>query len=111
MEFLRMYPEGISENMVELYKLTRGTAANVNRSKGERIKIAEYLYHVEEREDGPKEILSMMGEDGRVFRTVSKTFIRSFFDIVDNFVAVPEIEFCEGVSKGGRPFVNCTLIG
>lgn len=111
MEFMRMYPEGIVENRVELYKLVRGPAENVNRSKGEKVKISAYLHYAEEREDGPREILTMMGEDGRVFRTVSKTFIRSFFDIVDNFIAVPEIEFCEGMSKSGRPFVDCTLIG
>lgn len=61
--------------------------------------------------DKDVEVLSIVDGDGIVYSTVSETFKRNFWDIVDIFGDEDfTIKKISGTTKSGRQFVNCDLV-
>lgn len=112
MNVTKMYPETMDKKT--LYSLTRGQSMSI-KDVDERTVITPVAYAVYEdtNKDGEtKEVLAIRdAESGEVFATVSPTFKRDFFDIVD---FMPEgdysIRVIHGTTKAGRDFVTCTMV-
>ena len=76
---------------------------------GEQITPAYYAEYVDTDKD--VEVLSIVDEEENVYSTISETFKRNFWDIVDIFGDEGfTIKKISGVTKNGRPFVNCDLV-
>lgn len=61
--------------------------------------------------DKDVEVLSIVDNEGIVYSTVSETFKRNFWDIVDIFGDEEfTIKKISGTTKSGRQFVNCDLV-
>lgn len=61
--------------------------------------------------DKDVEVLSIVDKEGIVYSTVSETFKRNFWDIVDIFGDEDfTIKKISGTTKSGRQFVNCDLV-
>lgn len=98
----------------ELYRMTQD--ANIKSMKDveadDVINVKQYIYYEDETGHGETvHILSIMGESGVVWSTTSKTFQRSF-DVIAELMEDEEFSIMkkEGVSKAGRPYVDCSLV-
>lgn len=80
---------------------------------GSELALKQYIITTEEREDVTVQILGI--SDGeKVYRTTSKSFIKSFTDLIDIASEIGQeihhIKVCSGTSKRGRTFMTCKLI-
>lgn len=98
---------------VELYKMV---ISDTNISLGtdsEGVIInsdAWVLYQTKDPTGKDIEVLSILEEEAGVYCTISETFKRHFFEIVDCFGEdMPPIKVIYGTSRNGRKFVSCTL--
>lgn len=112
MNVTKMYPETMDKKT--LYSLTRGKSMSV-KDVDERVAITPEAYAVYEDtdKDGKTNVVLAIRdkESGEVFTTISQTFKRDFFDIVD-FMGEDEysIRVVHGTTKAGRDFVTCTMV-
>lgn len=112
MNVIKMYPETMDKKT--LYSLTRGQSMSV-KDVDDRTVITPEAYAVYEDTDKDgktNEVLAIRDkESGEVFTTISPTFKREFFDIVD-FMGEDgySIRVVHGTTKAGREFVTCTMV-
>lgn len=112
MNVTKMYPETMDKKT--LYSLTRGRSMSV-KDVDERTVITPVAYAVYEdidKDGKTSEVLAIRDkESGEVFTTISPTFKRDFFVIVD---LMGEEEYSirtfHGTTKAGRDFVTCTMV-
>lgn len=110
MEF-RTNIENIENNKMALYRVTRAAATNLQDHVGNVIRVMEWCYFKDGEGERQREVLTIVADDGVIYRTISPVFKRSFNDIVTNFYVQPEISVISGVSKSDRKFIDCQLIG
>lgn len=103
---------------VEQYKMTLGREIMVLKDvpDGTMIDVDAYCEYIDVKDDGSEvRLLSILDKDGQVYSCQSATFRRSFSDICDimsdgdvydNF----SIKKLSGVTKAGRPFIDCALV-
>lgn len=112
MNVIRMHPETMDKKT--LYSLTRGQSMSV-KDVDERAVItpsAFALYEDTNMDGKTNEVLAIRDkESGEVFTTISPTFKRDFFDIVE-FMGEDDyfIHVVHGTTKAGRDFVTCTMV-
>lgn len=76
---------------------------------GETITPVYYAEYLDTDKD--VEVLSIVDAEENVYSTISETFKRNFWDIVDIFGDEEfTIKKISGTTKSGRPFVNCDLV-
>lgn len=114
MEIIRTNVDPTNKKL--LYKLTRSAGKMVQDTEDRKsIPVAAYaLYNdPKENKDGTARdnlVLSFITPDGEKFSTVSATFQREFFDIVDLMQDEAfAVLLIHGTTKGGKPFVTCEL--
>ena len=117
MKVIKSNVENIENEVVLLYKLTKGkknkTASKLNDEElGRDYPVDVWLEYedINEKEDKPITLLSIMSGD-TVIVAQSATLQRDFFEIVDivgdhNFT----IRFTDGKSNAGRRFMSCDLV-
>lgn len=100
----------------EVYALTmsQGTA-RMKDSVSQEVEIKSFALYEEEDSKGElKEILSILTPEGEVLATISDTFKRDFFKMVDFFadndMTVNSIEVLSGISKSDREFITCKYV-
>ena len=112
MKLLYKSKETISKR--DIYKMTQDAGIKMMKDVEANAVIAVCLYVYYEDTNNKNEtsqILSIMGDNGEVWSTTSKTFQRSFNAIVDIMEDEPfSIMKKEGVTKAGRPYVDCALV-
>ena len=93
-------------NKRQVYRMTCGDSLKVDGvEKGTSIPIDNFALYSE----GEKEVLTFTS-GAHKYGTISRTFIKSFMEIVDIMEGEPfAIIVTGGVSKAGRSFVNCEL--
>lgn len=112
MNVIKTYPEIMDKKT--LYSLTRGQSMSV-KDVDDRTVItpAAFVVYEDTDKDGKmNEVLAIRDkESGEVFTTISPTFKRDFFDIVD-FMGEDDysIRTVHGTTKAGRDFVTCTMV-
>lgn len=112
MNVIKMCPETMDKKT--LYSLTRGQSMSV-KDVDERAVITPVAYAVYEDTDKDgktNEVLAIRDkESGEVFTTISPTFKRNFFDIVE-FMGGDDysISVIHGTTLAGRDFVTCTMV-
>ena len=69
------------------------------------------LYTSEDFSTGEvKDVCTIMTEKGKIYSTISNTFIREFKDIVSIFgLDIDEIRVISRESKAGRRYITCTV--
>lgn len=97
-----------------IYRLTKEMGrAQVSKSAGMTVKVADWVQYQDDplREgDEAREALSFIdSETGEVFTTISPTFIRTFFEIVDIGIESPTIDIETGTTNKGREFYFAKL--
>lgn len=101
-------------NEIEKYLMTISPAI-VSMKKlpdGEKIPVKKYMIFEDVKEDTAEvvEILSILTPDNKVYSAQSKTFKRSFNDIMAIVGEQPfTIIKTSGKTKAGRDFINCIL--
>lgn len=112
MNIIKMQPQTMDKKT--LYSLTHGQSMSV-KNVDERTVItpAAYAVYEDTDKDGKtNEVLAIRDkESGEVFTTISPTFKRDFFEIVelmgeDDY----SIRVIHGTTKAGRDFVTCTMV-
>lgn len=98
----------------DLYLMTRDAEIKPMKdiANGETIKVKQYIYFDDENNKGEvTHVLTIMGDNGDVWSTTSKTFMRSF-DEISELMEDEEFEIRkkDGVSKAGRSYVDCSLV-
>ena len=118
MKVIKSNVENIENEVVLLYKLTKGkkikTASKLNDEELDRdypVDVWLEYEDINEKEDKPITLLSIMSGD-TVIVAQSATLQRDFFEILDivgnrNFT----IRFTDGKSNAGRRFMSCELVG
>ena len=99
---------------VDKYLMTAGKGAISVKDveDGTSIPVYGYIEFIDEKEDGTKnEILAVITEpNGQVYSAQSKTFKRSLMEIIDVMEDEPfSIKKISGITKAGRPYVDCEL--
>ena len=98
----------------DLYLMTRDAEIKSMKdiANGETLKVKQYVYFDDENNKGETtHILAVMGDNGDVWSTSSKTFMKSFDDISELMEGEPfTIRKKDGVSKAGRSYVDCSLV-
>lgn len=99
------------------FLLTRNPAGiSMSNAVGTRVNVMDWCIFDDTNERGEtRRLLSLLGDDGRVYTTISTTVHDSFQEILDvleedNIAEVGTIEIVEGVSKKDRKFLNVTLV-
>ena len=103
---------------VEQYKMTLGREITVLKDvpDGTMIEVDAYCKYIDVKDDGKEvELLSILDHDGQVYSCQSATFRHSFEDICDimldgDAVGTFSIKKISGVTKAGRPFIDCALV-
>nr|DAV13965.1 MAG TPA: ssDNA binding protein [Caudoviricetes sp.] len=98
---------------VEQYLMTMdaGIISMKDVVDGESIPVDAYLEYKDIKNDGTEaDLLSIITVDGKVYSTQSETFKSSLKSIHELMHGKPySIVKCSGVTKAGRPFVDCGL--
>lgn len=116
MKVIRSNVENIEDEVVLLYRLTKGkknkTAAKLNDEELRTDYPVDVWLEYEDvdKEGKPIKLLSIMSGD-KVITAQSATLQRDFFEILSivgdrNFT----IRFTDGESKAGRRFMSCELV-
>lgn len=98
---------------IENYKMTMSPEINTLKdvADGTIIEVDAWLTFEETKEDGETvEILSILAKDGQTYSCQSITFKNSFADI-DRIMSgdAYSIKKISGVTKAGRPYIDCVL--
>ena len=97
----------------EEYKLTAGKGVQkIQDSTGLVIDVDIWAEYEDVNAKGETvKVLSIMDKDGSIYTTVSETFKRSFYQIVEKWAGedLPGILVLEGSTKNGRTYYDCTI--
>ena len=101
-------------NKIETYKMTMSPEIKTLKDveDGTVIDVAGWLEFTETKETTGEvvEILSIIDNDGNTYSCQSATFKRSFHDIDNIFEGEPySIKKISGITKAGRPYIDCVL--
>lgn len=100
-----------------LYRLTHSQqAAKMGDLEGQVFRLSEYCYYIETKTSGDgtekeQEVFATI-VDGKVYGTISKTFIQSILDIIEMFENDDdwEVTVSGGDTKGGRHFIYAEVV-
>ena len=114
MKILKTNIENLAESKVMIYKLTKAPSINLQRMTDEQSAAAypvdAYLYYEDTNSKGDVVNVLAILSGSVVISTVGKTFIDSFFQIVDIMDGDPfTIRVYTGESKNKRKFFDCVL--
>lgn len=93
------------------------SAPNIKKMRsvsGQIIDVDKWCMFMDTNKDGEEnEILSVMTPEKEVYATNSRTFIESFYKVVECFgtAGFSKIEICTGTSKAGREFITAVYAG
>lgn len=114
MKIIKTNVADLNANKKLLYKLVKLAGLNVQKLTDEQKNLSypveQYLYYEDVNSKGEDvKILSIISGDTKL-STISKTFIDSFFGIVELMEDEPfAIKIGGGQSKAGRNYVDCLL--
>lgn len=99
----------------QLYVLTRSQARqSLAKADVETIKLNAWCHYMDVNSNGNEvELLSLLDDNGSVYNTNSKYFIRDFMDMIDFFAedGVHEISVIHQISKKNqREFITCSYL-
>ena len=118
MKINEIYPANKELTPEEIWLLTSDSSA-VPIKKTVEVETIEIetavFYDVSEKTGEVKEILSILGKDGRVYATNSTYFIRDFRKMVELFTQMNKplerVAVVRSVSgKTGRDFITCSVV-
>lgn len=114
MQILKTSIEDLENNKKELYILTKGVTKSVQKLTDEELSEphAVHGFVLYEEENARLETVEVLAikTDGFVLSTISATFKKEFFDIVDIMGDEPfAIRIIKGQTRGGRTFYTCAL--
>ena len=110
MKIIKSYPEELDKR--NAYKLTRSQSVQkMQDAAGSTLTPSAWvLFEDEDSRTGEIKTVLIIHDGGELFGTISKTFINSFLDIVENFGGdVGSINVVSGKAKSGRDFITCEL--
>lgn len=97
----------------ELYMLCEAPSVSVQEAEGVAFKLNAYvLYDTPDSDGRTVEVLAILTDEGDVYSTISETFKRNFFKILDYMQDSDEeydIKIITGTSRNGRRYVSCTI--
>lgn len=115
MEIIKTDIANLRDDKKTFYRMTKGETLNVKNMTDEDLDreypVNGYLLYKDTNNRGEDvEILAILSDGGTVVTTVSATFKKSFFEMVELFEDDPfSIRVISGVSRNGRSFFDCTL--
>ena len=114
MKIIKTNIEDLANNKKDLYILTKGVTTSVQKLTDEELSVAhpvkDYVLYQDVNTKGEVVEVLAIRTAGFVLSTVSETFKREFFDIVDIMDSEPfAIRVIKGVTRGGRTFYTCAL--
>lgn len=101
----------------DLYKLIQSPERKkLTDIKGQTIELDKWVLYTEPDKDGKEmNLLAISTVDGTSYCTNSATFCRSFESAVDTFGQFSEefhsIQIVTGISKNGRDYIDCVVVG
>ena len=107
---MKNYPTTLSPK--EAYDMTESVGIQkLSTAAGQILAPVAYVLREDANADGEiNEIVSIKDEDGTVYATNSKTFVREFKKVLDyvhdDFAQVHHIEIIQGRSKNNRPYIT-----
>lgn len=114
MKIIRTNIADLESNKKEIYILTKGVTLSVQKMTDEQLEkvYPVHGYALYEDVNARGEVVEVLAikTDGVVLSTVSATFKREFFDIVDIMENDAfSIHVIKGMTRGGRTFYTCSL--
>ena len=115
MEIIKTDIADLQQNKKAFYRLTESNSTSVQEMTDEQLDdtydvIAYLLYKDADAKGKEREILTIQTDKG-LFTTISDTFKKSFFKIVDLMDGEPfAIYMFMGTSKNGKTFVDCRMV-
>ena len=108
MNITKQYPETLDKRT--LYKLANSPGYSMKDIDGSTITPEAWILYEDVNLRGETvEVLSVLA-DGEIYSTISETFKREFFKIVDFFGGdVGSIRVITGSTKAGRSYVTCAV--
>lgn len=114
MEIIRR-TEGLTAG--DMYKMTKGSEVRkLTDAKGEVLNVKHYIMYQDTNPETGEvtTVLSIMADNGGLYATNSKTFIRNFNDIQEMFANAGEpaptsYKVNSARSKNGREYLVCDL--
>lgn len=107
---MTIYPENLSSR--EAYNMTKSSAIlKLSDAAGQIMHITAFVLREDENAKGEsQEVLSVRDENGTIYATNSKPFIREFTNVLDfvngDMSKVNHIEVVAGTSKAGRRYIT-----
>lgn len=96
----------------EMYQMTKAESLSIKDYEGVVITPAKWIQYEDTNSEGQlRTILSIMDADGQIYSTVSETFSRTFFEMLE-FMEGEEfqLEVTKGTSNKGRDYYSCRMI-
>lgn len=108
MTIIKQFPETI-DNATKYDLLRSPKIEKMANVKGQRLDVVAYIIREETQESGEiVKICSVKTQDGDMYATNSKTFIREFEAVIECAGDQPfSLDVLDGVSRAGRHFVTC----
>lgn len=115
MKIIKSFPENLT--MKQAYSLTRNPdSRSMKMLEGSTFNIEAYALYEDINSKGEtQEVLAVLTREGDTFSTISSTFKREFYAIVDVAtqygadLATVDIEVVGGESKQGRHYIGCKM--
>lgn len=107
---MKNYPETLTAK--EAYDMTESIGIQkLSTAAGQILEPVAYVLREDTNSDGEiNEIVSIKDQDGTVYATNSKTFVREFKKVLDcvkdDFAQVHHIEVVQGRSKNNRTYIS-----
>lgn len=110
MKIINQFPNELSKR--DAYRLTKAQSVKkMSEASGSVLNpTAWVLFEDLNSKTGELQTVLVMEDNGEMFATVSKTFIKEFCDACEAFDNNPgAIKVIEGTTKSGRKFITCEL--
>lgn len=108
-KILKQYPENLDKKTV--YKMTKEEALKISDCEGQVLQVDGFVLYEDVNARGEEVTLLSIFSEGKVYATLSSTFIDKFMDIDENFREEGySIEVDGGTSKNGRHYITCKLV-
>lgn len=108
MTIMKQFPETL-DNATKYDLLRSPKIQKMADVKGQRLDVTAYIIREETQDSGEiTTICSIKTQDGDLYATNSKTFIREFEAVIECVGEQPfALDVLDGVSRAGRHFVTC----
>lgn len=110
-KILNQYPVDMDKRTA--YRLTKAnTVKKVSEIAGSVINPSAWiLYEDQDEKTGELKTVLTIEDNGELFGTISKTFIKAFIDAADFFGdELGSVKVISGKSKAGREYVTCEIV-